>query len=377
MSNPKEQRSRSVDDSAKMEADQVKTPAEEKKTGKSKTTRGQAPPKGQTRSKSQSNKIDEATSISDTQLEHCGTCGNQCKESENSLQCELCDIWYHTDCENIDDATYQLLKKDADRPYALLHYYCSRSCNKAASKFLGGMLKLECDVEQLKSKMGEMENKVTNIQNGNFTDEMINKIKDINNEHKKENPQLSNTEEVIKILEAKNRDHREEIDDKLRRRCNLIIFKAPENTSLSTEEAKLKDDNLVMEIMKEIKATHKPSDTRRLGNISQDKESATNQRSRPLRLTFPSETERVNVLQAYHKTRKQLSEEDVSKQVAKVSIRKDLTPQERKEEEQLYLELKSKKVQSEKSGDEYAHWIRSRGRVINIGKYPVDAASRP
>jgi hypothetical protein len=53
-----------------------------------------------------------------------------------------------------------------------------------------------------------------------------------------------------------------------------------------------------------------------------------------------------------------------------LTLRKDLTSQERKEEDKLFEELKAKRQQSVQSGDENAHWIRRNGRMVNVGRYP-------
>jgi hypothetical protein len=56
--------------------------------------------------------------------------------------------------------------------------------------------------------------------------------------------------------------------------------------------------------------------------------------------------------------------------IKKVALRKDMTPTEREEERRLFLELKRKKDLSKQEGDNLAVWIRRRGEVINVGKYP-------
>jgi hypothetical protein len=53
-----------------------------------------------------------------------------------------------------------------------------------------------------------------------------------------------------------------------------------------------------------------------------------------------------------------------------LTLRRDLTPQERKEEDRLFEKLKAKRQQSEQLGDENAHRITRNGRVVNIGRYP-------
>ena len=55
-------------------------------------------------------------------------------------------------------------------------------------------------------------------------------------------------------------------------------------------------------------------------------------------------------------------------------MRKDLTVQEREEEDRLYAELKRGRQDSKESGagDDKAKMVRRRGRVVNIGNYEVE-----
>ncbi|KAL8600649.1 hypothetical protein ACOMHN_006715 [Nucella lapillus] len=87
-------------------------------------------------------------------------------------------------------------------------------------------------------------------------------------------------------------------------------------------------------------------------------------------MTFQTESARDDALAAFHKARKQKEEGD-DNLCTKIVIRKDLTPLERQEEEELFQELKSRRDESEKAGDSHAHWVKKRGRIENIGRYPV------
>lgn len=59
----------------------------------------------------------------------------------------------------------------------------------------------------------------------------------------------------------------------------------------------------------------------------------------------------------------------------KVAMRKDLTPIERKEDDNLFKDLKEKREQAKASGDDHALWIRRRGKLVNIGKYPKEGGT--
>ena len=108
------------------------------------------------------------------------------------------------------------------------------------------------------------------------------------------------------------------------------------------------------------------TDIRRLGAPK-----TKNDKPRPLRVTFSNEKERDDVLSAAYKMIKENkdSKENNEKIVVQVSLRKDLTKQERDEEDKLYQELRSRRQEAQESGDDRARWVRRRGKVVNIGNY--------
>ena len=71
-----------------------------------------------------------------------------------------------------------------------------------------------------------------------------------------------------------------------------------------------------------------------------------------------------------------MSEDEDTRLISKVSMRMDMTPKEREEDEALFQQMKEKRAISKNEGDEHAIWIRRKGQVINIGKYPVDKGPR-
>ena len=61
----------------------------------------------------------------------CATFGRNDKEEVDQwLQCEICEDWYHCECENISDSTYNTLKNEKT-----VHWY-SVACNKGVVKVL-------------------------------------------------------------------------------------------------------------------------------------------------------------------------------------------------------------------------------------------------
>ncbi|KAK3780269.1 hypothetical protein RRG08_047257 [Elysia crispata] len=144
----------------------------------------------------------------------------------------------------------------------------------------------------------------------------------------------------------------------------------------------MKDLEGIEDILREIKVSHKPIDTRRLRNLPTMNQAAAiemgkGKRARPLRLTFASEAARDETLGSFHRTRKEkVSEDEDTTLISKVSMRMDMTPKEREEDKALFQQMKEKRAISKNEGDEHAIWIWRKGQVINIGKYMVDKGPR-
>jgi ribosomal protein L37AE/L43A len=43
----------------------------------------------------------------------CGACGKMVTNRDKGVWCEVCDKWYHNNCENVTLEVYKLLKKEA------------------------------------------------------------------------------------------------------------------------------------------------------------------------------------------------------------------------------------------------------------------------
>jgi hypothetical protein len=132
---------------------------------------------------------------------------------------------------------------------------------------------------------------------------------------------------------------------------------------------KKEDEGKAAQILNEIGTANKPAEIRRLGNYQRDAG-----RPRPLRLSFLTQGARDEVVKAFRQAKRDVATNEEEKLITSVSIRKDLTPTERKQEDALFQELKEKQQQSEAAGDENAKWVRKNGKVVNIGKRPNQLA---
>ena len=50
----------------------------------------------------------------------CGICTKKVSQRNKAIQCDLCNYWNHIKCDDIDDKTYEALKKSTKSEI----YYC-------------------------------------------------------------------------------------------------------------------------------------------------------------------------------------------------------------------------------------------------------------
>ena len=77
------------------------------------------------------------------------SCGNEIKDKELGVQCEVCDGWCHTKCENIKEEGYKVLVMEN------IHWYCLR-CNKGIAKIVTSLIKVQKNQEKLDNEMVEV-----------------------------------------------------------------------------------------------------------------------------------------------------------------------------------------------------------------------------
>ena len=60
-------------------------------------------------------------------------------DMDSGLQCEVCDLWYHTKCQKVSDDMFEFLEKNAGT-----HWNC-KSCSKSMAKVLQTLLRCKSD----------------------------------------------------------------------------------------------------------------------------------------------------------------------------------------------------------------------------------------
>ncbi|KAL8613658.1 hypothetical protein ACOMHN_029750 [Nucella lapillus] len=216
------------------------------------------------------------------------------------------------------------------------------------------MAKLENKVDNLTEQVDKINKKMNKMEEGDLPQgmrEAVEKIAGPQKEDKGENEAL-----MHEIANETSKKEMAEFRDRTRRATNLVVFRLEEDTSKGKGNGQTKDEESVQKLLGEIKGTHQPTEIRRLGKLfsgkekdeapQEEKDAGRTKKIRPLRVTFVSENARDETLKAFYKAKKQVQEQSEEKDprtISKITLRKDLTPKEREEEEALYQELKQRK----------------------------------
>ena len=272
--------------------------------------------------------------------EKCGTCKKLVGRNDKGVQCEICEIWYHSKCEDVEDDTYKLLNQDK------VHFYCGR-CDQIFGKILKSVMevkkqqeKMISEIQQIKdelkmtneyhiveqkhlrSEILEMKNCIEKTGPKQQDEELQKQIKDLTAAYVKDGPWITAVKKEVKdeLMTVK-----EDISESLeieKRKKNIVIHGLPEVDSERDVEA-------VMEILEEglrLDGSRHIDRTMRIGRDSGD-------RPRPVRIQLKSEDSKKEILARA----KNLKDNDKFK---RLFITPDLTRKQQIADKELRMKLK-------------------------------------
>ena len=261
----------------------------------------------------------------------CADCKRKVRRTDEAVECEVCEIWFHNKCQNVSDALYPVLQDKTER----VSWYCNY-CSRGAKPLMKKLQKLS--VKQVKTeeevkKISERVKAIEDVSIGKLIPDMDEKI-------------TSKVEEEI-----------EEYRERELRKCNLILHNVPESKKESTEERKVEDTNMVKQIQSEIKAQPiQITSVIRLGAKTQGG------KPRIMKVEVANVTQKRSMLQNAKSLRK--SEDEKMK---KIYISPDLSKRAREKGKKLREELTRRRTE----GDENIT-IR-RGKIV--AKETAEAAA--
>jgi len=298
----------------------------------------------------ETNGADPEEEVSSAEEIYCDRCT---EKVDQLIQCERCEMWLCNICEGIPDEVISF----ASEFYEFrLHWYC-KICDKAAvyaartysqmsnsirEDVVGSVNKVMVDsLNQVVNNFAEAIDKVqesfvshcksleAKITSSFSTESAGMDTSSAHDNGEGNNPRNVNchstgrgTNDVIGILD--------EIEDRNRRKCNLLIYNLPEPTGTGTDTKTVKNlvkNNLSISGVEVNKVT-------RLGKHKENS-------PRPILVTMADETSKWKCLKQAPKLRKDTK-------FSNVYISPDLTLKERQENKKLYLELKSRREKGEK-----------------------------
>jgi hypothetical protein len=81
-----------------------------------------------------------------TKAEKCGICKKAIASSDNGVRCEVCEVWFHSKCQNMSDDTHKLPNQDK------IHFFCG-NCDKAVGKILKSLSELTLRQDRLEQRV--------------------------------------------------------------------------------------------------------------------------------------------------------------------------------------------------------------------------------
>ena len=325
--------------------------------------------------------------------DQCGSCKQKVNSKEKAVECEICQLWYHTRCEKINDGTYKILQEDNG-----IHWYCE-GCNKGIAKVLLALANLQKrqdkveetldtvrnDFKILKEDMEkrheELERKVSLKYEKEDEVKLTKEIEELTKSYlhdglwsdvvKQEiSKNISGLDSKVVDLERSVEDEKQKLDherEKFKKRDNVILYNMPENLELGHWSHQQKEDeSFVVELMSflldddfELREIKKLTRLGRRNFLTADKPESIP--LRPVLIEFCNGTTKNAVMQSLSRLKR------AEDKFRKIIISHDMTKLERHECKQLVLQAKEMELQDQ-SG-EYIYRVRGLPGKMKVVKW--------
>lgn len=203
----------------------------------------------------------------------CGGCKKTVTGGQKGLQCQLCELWYHIECEDISESVYAFLQENTKE--STIHWFCHK-CSGVAAKMLQSITKLEQRQEKLENRQDRTEQRADMMEKRQDSVEMeleslrsnIDKMKDNlgadvkkDMEEQKQSwadtlfKQVDSKMEKIQdgIIEVKLAESMEEVRDRESRKTNVIMFGLEESEERETDKRIKHDTEKLEDVLESIK----------------------------------------------------------------------------------------------------------------------------
>ena len=276
----------------------------------------------------------------------CGKCGKNVSDLVNALTCDMCGWWFHARCEGVSDHTYQTIQGGAQG----LRWFC-RKCDKF-------VVNLMASIQQVTNRQDELEIKFMNME------KKLNECSKTSDNDRHERSWATVTAGTDRDKTKTNREGQEstiqnsvkEIDDRLARKKNIVLYEVVESQSREAETRKNDDNNAAADIIENGMGCNGVIEScRRLGAKKQDDPSP-----RPLLVKLQNQEQAEQCLKSWRRLKENPEYEHYG-------IKRDMTFLERTEMKKLVLERNKRRDQTKAEGGSEVWAIRG-GKVINTAR---------
>ena len=287
---------------------------------------------------------------------------------------------------------YKSLQQDSQHDEgASTQWYCRPSCNKVADKILihlqattKEIKELKQELEETKASLNQMREKMTKIQDGEFTTKMVDAIKNLAPRQENEDTAASREleERVGKVEEKVNKtyasvaamntgetknhppnrttiiqDSVKEVSNRENRKANLVWFGIPESGKDDPQERKLED----LKAMKALGETVFELENPETAFVNAVRLGQKGDRPRPLLTTMNCAQIASDILQGARALGKPEHKEK------RISVKKDMTPLEREEHKKLMRQLHTKREETKTKGSGEI-WVIRNEQIVDIAR---------
>lgn len=228
----------------------------------------------------------------------CRVCMKKVLDSEDGLQCDsACRHWFHIKCVGINKTEYSSFASNVNKKWYCMRVDCTAPDTSTSNTLLS-------KIDDLLSKFSSLATKaeLSNINEGiqDIKADLIH----LNQKIDSFEPRLLKLEEVVEGLQADRENVKtdssfenmfEELNDRKRRACNVIVHGLKESKSTSSSVIRKHDLDLVEQIMKEAGLNIRAANTScfRIGKNAKDK-------PRPLKICMPSESDAISMFRNFN-----------------------------------------------------------------------------
>ena len=168
----------------------------------------------------------------------CPECTKTVNDDEESVECEICQNWFHKNCAGVSDQLFAVMSTEETEH---ISWFCS-GCKRGAKTIMMALTKITEKQEELEHRLDDVDNRQQRDVQGitKSISDINNRLDNLEGEKGSEATASTNPSETIN-----------ELQDRERRTNNIVLFKAPESEAEDTTSRKADDITLVKKVCAE------------------------------------------------------------------------------------------------------------------------------